>query len=274
MNLAVFTSSALRHKAFASIAYNSSILNIVAVFHEEGEPIKELLKSRGSVEIERQHLLGRDQAEQDYFGLYLGASLNCPISKTVSEKWFSTQNCIDTLRELEIDLVLVYGTSMIRGAIIDKYKGKMLNVHLGLSPYYRGSGTNYFPFVNNEPEYCGATFMYLDAGVDTGEIIHQIRPCILANDSFHQLSNRFLIKVFKTYVKIAINYPRLTSTAMFKDGGNKTRRLYKNRDFTRESVERLYENFSTGMVQNYLDNYEKCNNQVPIIENIDIAWEG
>ena len=82
-------------------------------------------------------------------------------------------------------------------------RNKILNLHLGLSPYYRGAGTNYFPFVNNEPEYVGSTFMYLDEGIDTGEIIHQIRPLINITDSFHQLSNRFLIHSFKTYSKIA-----------------------------------------------------------------------
>ena len=39
---------------------------------------------------------------------------------------------------------------------------KILNLHLGISPYYKGSGTNYFPLVNNEPQYVGATFMFLD----------------------------------------------------------------------------------------------------------------
>jgi len=46
---------------------------------------------------------------------------------------------------------------------------------LGLSPYYLGSGTNYWPLVNEKPEFVVATFMHIDTDIDTEEIIHQIR---------------------------------------------------------------------------------------------------
>ena len=122
---------------------------------------------------------------------------------------------------------------MVFDYIFENYfKRKILNLHLGLSPYYRGGGTNYFPFVNNEPEYAGSTFMYLDEGIDTGEIIHQIRPVINITDSFHQLSNRFLIHSFKTYSKIAernlqfgLENPAITNT-----NKNSKRLIYKKSD--------------------------------------------
>ena len=38
----------------------------------------------------------------------------------------------------------------------------MINVHLGLSPYYKGSATNFWPFVNNELQFLGVTFMVTD----------------------------------------------------------------------------------------------------------------
>ena len=53
------------------------------------------------------------------------------------------------------------------------FSRKFLNVHLGLSPYYRGSGTNVWPLINTEPDMVGAT-LCIDAGIDNGEIIHQI----------------------------------------------------------------------------------------------------
>ena len=143
-----------------------------------------------------------------------------------------------------------------------------MNLHLGLSPYYRGAGTNYFPFVNNEPEYAGSTFMYLDEGIDTGEIIHQIRPMINITDSFHQLSNRFLIHSFKTYSKIAernlqfgLKDPVINNT--YK---NNKRLVYKKSDFSGESVIQMYSNFQNGMLDQYLLNQkDRCSN-VPIRE--------
>ena len=217
--------------------------------------------------LERQHLAGRDQSEK-IFRLF--GSLQAVCQDLFH--WYSTNECM-AIQEADVDIILVYGTSIIKGAILHKYDRKILNVHLGLSPYYRGSGTNYFPFVNNEPEFCGATYMYLDEGIDTGEIIHQIRPHILSTDSFHQMSNRFLIKVFETYVLIAENYFDLGGSQFSSICFNGTRKFCKRKDFTALSVERLYSNFSSGMIQRYLLNYQERNNRFQL-ENSIIKTEG
>lgn len=143
-----------------------------------------------------------------------------------------------------------------------------MNLHLGLSPYYRGAGTNYFPFVNNEPEYAGSTFMYLDKGIDTGEIIHQTRPIINITDSFNQLSNRFLIHSFKNYSKIVERNLLfgLDDPVINNPNKNSKRLVYKKSDFSRESVIKMYSNFQNGMLDQYLLNQkDRCNN-VPIRE--------
>ncbi len=254
------------------MAQNSINLNVVAAFYEDGCSLRDLIECRPDADLELQHLSGRDQAEKDIFELYLDSCTSHGICKIVPRQWFSTQDCLSALQELKADLILVYGTSIIKGEIVEKYRGRILNVHLGLSPYYRGSGTNYFPFVNNEPEFCGATFMYLDEGVDTGEIVHQIRPYILATDSFHQLSNRFLIKVFRTYVAIAENFAHLRPAEPVDWRCNETRKLYKDKDFTPTSVELLYRNFSSGMIKDYLDNYLDRNSNVPIAQNPIFDW--
>ena len=68
-----------------------------------------------------------------------------------------------------------------------------MNIHLGLSPYYRGAGTNFWPLVNGEPEYCGATIHILDGGVDTGPVIAHVRPEIAAGDGPHDIGNKTIV---------------------------------------------------------------------------------
>ena len=58
------------------------------------------------------------------------------------------------------DVVLVCGTGILREELINLFPGHIINIHLGLSPYYRGAGTNFWPLVNREPEYLGATIHY------------------------------------------------------------------------------------------------------------------
>lgn len=267
LNIALFTSSALRHQAFAQLALKSKSLRVSAIFYEQGQMLKELVNSNPSSVIEQQHLHERDQAEQDYFGLFVEFN-NVPAdtARIVPRGWFSTEECIKSLGELGIDLILVYGTSIIKGNLLQLYESRILNLHLGLSPYYRGGGTNYFPFVNGEPEFCGATYMFLDEGIDTGRIIHQNRPVILRTDSFHQLSNRFLIRAFRTYIMLVERFDELESEPTTLPSGvvNLTRKVYRRKDFTRSTVERLYSNISDGMIGEYLDNKVARDSNVPL----------
>ncbi len=269
MSTVVFTSNSLRHKAFAAIINNNPNIDLLKVFHEDGSPLNELIKKREKNIIELGHLEARSIAEKDFFELYINSQNKIQaISEIVPRSWFSSKACLEILKELNPSQILVYGTSIIKGEIINYFKKKILNLHLGLSPFYRGAGTNYFPFVNNEPEYAGSTFMYLDQGIDTGEIIHQFRPLININDSFHQFSNRFLISSFKTYSKIAERNLKFGLCEPFSTNNikNKKRLVYKKSDFTSESVIKLYKNLKNGMLDKYLLNKEeKCNN-VPILQ--------
>ena len=48
--------------------------------------------------------------------------------------------------------------------------------------------------------------MYLDEGIDTGEIIHQGRPKIFPYDNPHQIGNRLIKKMTKDFIKLVINF--------------------------------------------------------------------
>ena len=43
------------------------------------------------------------------------------------------------------DVVLVFGTGLLKAPLIGAFPGRIINIHLGLSPYYRGAGTNFWP---------------------------------------------------------------------------------------------------------------------------------
>ena len=269
MSTVIFTSSSLRHKAFAAIINNNPKLKILKIFHEEGAPLNELIKNKPNNKIELEHLEARTLTENDFFRLFIDTQNAIKsISQDVPKLWFSSKSCFKLMQELNPKQILVYGTSIIKGELVNYFEGKILNLHLGISPYYRGSGTNYFPFVNNEPEYAGSTFMYLDHGIDTGQIIHQARPIINKNDSFHQLSNRFLITSFELFSKIAernigIGLEKPIRTNNIK---NDKRLIYKKSSFSKENVIKLHENFKHEMLLNYLRNKEERCFKVPILE--------
>lgn len=111
-----------------------------------------------------------------------------------------------------------------------------------MSPYYGGSGTNFWPMVNNEFQCVGTTFMHIDRGIDTGEIINQIRAEIHLGDTPHQIGNRLIKDSFLVLEKLLRNFDTLRKvpTGFFPSTEG---RLYKNMDFSDTAVKQLYQNF-------------------------------
>jgi methionyl-tRNA formyltransferase len=68
------------------------------------------------------------------------------------------------------DVIVVYGTTIIRSNIFEKARIITLNMHTGLSPYYRGDSTLFWPVYHDDAEHLGVTVHELVASVDGGSI--------------------------------------------------------------------------------------------------------
>ena len=99
----------------------------------------------------------------------------------------------------------------------------------------------------------GATFMHIDAGIDTGKIIHQIRADIVLGDSTHSIGNRLIRKMTSTYAEIICNLGNLEIEKQPVAVGN----IYYQRDFTAEACKQLYRNFTQGMIETYLNSQKE-----------------
>jgi methionyl-tRNA formyltransferase len=83
---------------------------------------------------------------------------------------------------LQPDVIAVFGTSLIRGALLGRGRFGMFNLHGGLSPRYRGADCTFWALYNGEPDQVGCTLHRIDAGIDTGTLIAHIRPEVLEGD--------------------------------------------------------------------------------------------
>ena len=147
------------------------------------------------------------------------------------------------------DVVLVCGTGILREPLLSAFDGRILNIHLGLSPYYRGAGTNFWPLVNREPEYAGATIHYLDAGIDTGPILSHARPQIERGDGPHDIGNKSIVAAAQALLRAAGAHVSGIARAVPQWSGG---RLYQRKDFSADAVRTLYRNFETGMIEEFL----------------------
>ncbi len=86
-------------------------------------------------------------------------------------------------KELQPDLICVFGTSLIRGELLQQGRLGIINLHGGLSPEYRGADCTFWALYNGEPEKIGCTLHYIDAGIDTGRLVAHISPAVHPGDT-------------------------------------------------------------------------------------------
>lgn len=83
----------------------------------------------------------------------------------------SQADFVDRLKELNPDLIVVIAFGQIlKKDVLDLPKYGCINVHVSLLPKYRGAAPINWVIINGE-EKTGVTTMFMDEGLDTGDII-------------------------------------------------------------------------------------------------------
>ncbi len=86
---------------------------------------------------------------------------------------------------LSSDIYVVFGASYIKGWLIDYLVSKKaINIHMGISPYYRGSSCNFWALYDQRPSYVGATIHLLSKGLDSGPMLYHAIPTFDNNSPF------------------------------------------------------------------------------------------
>ncbi len=266
MNLAkkkivIITGNSLRHKYIQNIILNSSKFKVSLIIQEIH---KKKNKKNHSSKSKESHFKLRDYYEKVYFKNY--SKINLKKGKIISIKPNTinkNDRILKILRNLKPDIILCFGCSVLGSKYLKVFSNKILNIHLGLSPFYRGQATNYWAFVNNEIQFIGATFHKIDGGIDTGPIIHQIRPKVYLKDNVHTIGNRVIKDLKKDLVKILLNFEKLKS---FKKKNNKSK-YFKSIDFTEKSLNQLHQNYKDKIISSFLKRKKLLLNKYPIIIN-------
>jgi methionyl-tRNA formyltransferase len=82
---------------------------------------------------------------------------------------------------------LDHGTGIVRDELIESVP-LALNVHWGLSPYYRGTHCTEWALVNWDPYNIGVTLHRLSREIDGGGVVSQARAQITPDDTVHSIN--------------------------------------------------------------------------------------
>lgn len=174
MKITVFTSNQPRHLALISRLSKISevtyaVMECNTIFPGQ---VLDFYKKSDVMKTYFSHVINAEN------NLYGNISFSQPNVRSLSIK-SGDLSLLDKLQlgeALESDVFIVFGASYIRGWLSDFLIDKgALNIHMGLSPYYRGSSCNFWALYDGNPQYVGATIHLLSKGLDSGPIlIHAI----------------------------------------------------------------------------------------------------
>lgn len=91
---------------------------------------------------------------------------------------------IKIIAEIKPSLILVNGTRIISAKTLNSINCPIINVHVGITPLYRGVHGAYWALANNDKKNCGVTIHAIDKGIDTGKILAQDTIEPRRNDNF------------------------------------------------------------------------------------------
>lgn len=128
----------------------------------------------------------------DAYVLQRADNFEIPSHVFDKHEFYKTDNIIDMLKNLDIDLIVLAGFLwLIPKRLIAEYPGRIINIHPALLPKYGGKGM-YGDYVHNaviaagETEG-GITIHYVNENYDEGEYIYQAKYRIDKGDNLEMI---------------------------------------------------------------------------------------
>jgi phosphoribosylglycinamide formyltransferase 1 len=116
-----------------------------------------------------------------------------------NNKIIKEKEILSLLYKYKIELICLAGfMKILSKSFIQKFNGKILNIHPSLLPKYKGLNTH-ARALSNQDKYSGCTVHFVNSKLDSGKIILQKKVKIYKNDSVGTLSKRILKQEHKLY---------------------------------------------------------------------------
>ena len=137
------------------------------------------------------------------YALEAAAQANVP-SVCVDHKTFQNRDAFEQALAGEIDealpdiIVLAGFMRILSSAFVEKYLGKLLNIHPSLLPKYPGLNTHQRAIDNQDSEH-GTSVHFVTPELDSGPVILQAKVPVFEDDTADELAERVLVQEHKIY---------------------------------------------------------------------------
>lgn len=210
------------------------------------------------------HFENRIIAERKYFGEQKAPEPQGFCAHTANP---NNKSIIRSVKHLNPDIALIFGCGMIKGELAKALPELTINLHLGLSPRYRGAATLFWPFYFLEPQWAGCTFHKIVDEPDAGDILHQCVPELERGDKIHDVACKAVVKATEDMIELLYRLILLERDwqVVVRAGlpadrydwifhpQSTTGKNFLSRDFQPSHLRMIYETYNDDIVDQYLD---------------------
>jgi phosphoribosylglycinamide formyltransferase 1 len=116
------------------------------------------------------------------------------------------ERLVSLLKQAGVELVVLAGyMRMIKAPLLDAFPRRIINIHPSLLPAFPGLEA-WKQAVVAGANKSGCTVHYVDAGMDTGEIIAQAEVAVLPGDTAESLHARIQVEEHKLYPAVLARF--------------------------------------------------------------------
>lgn len=209
----------------------------------------------GLAEVDRnnfvRHFKDRELAEVSAFGnVDLSEFGDFPILY-VSQESINSPETRTWLSDLASDAVVSFGIHKLDATTLDVLPSYAWNIHGGLSPWYRGNVTLFWPFYFLKPNWTGMTIHQLTSKLDGGDIIHHSVPQLSKGQGIHDVASAAVKQVGDDLIEILslIQLGKVITPVPQKSSG----KLFTSADWAPQHLRVIYNTFDNDIVDRYLD---------------------
>ena len=201
MKITLFTANQARHNYLINLL--SSVATEINVVQESRTIFPGIVPGHyPATDTIKEYFSKVINAQKELFGNSYISGTKKNLNLLPLESGDLTRCSIEYLSDfLKSDIYVVFGSSYIKGELVDfLINHKALNIHMGVSPYYRGTDCNFWALVDDNPHLVGATIHMLSKGLDSGAMLYHalseikddpfVYTMSTVKSAFHSLAER------------------------------------------------------------------------------------
>jgi folate-dependent phosphoribosylglycinamide formyltransferase PurN len=203
--------------------------------------VKTLLRSftvQGRIKRVREKNEKRAIQEFDKFAVKRGIKTVLDASVDYQEiRNLSSAGFVNQMKQEAFDVVFVWGVPILKEELLNTANQYFINAHSSILPQYKGSKSEFWQCYHQAFDHAGITFHKVESGVDTGDILVQVKAKAGDCKTPELLRTKNHLRVIENIDRV---FDLLKSGVPFKPQLRSNGKAYRMRDIELQHLKKVY----------------------------------